>query len=282
MEHLKFPTKKDAVLFYKMYVKFKGFSVRTQLAEPNVEKEKYYYIYILCNKADWSGNSEHNPKNKGKMNSITKKRNVREIKEGCNKAYIKMRTDKKLNLYSITEFIDDHKHDSVDEEERQCMRSNRETPVIYKVVADINDSCGVPVRNSYDSMRKTAGGMKQLGFLHTDLKNYIWEKRTRDMQGGDVTVIANHFCKKQNENDGFFFDKELDSDENIASIFWSDPTMRKDFKYFGDSISFDTTYRTNNTARPLGKKFIFCVHSFFIILCAQYYVLTYNCLYTTL
>ncbi|CAN1262657.1 Protein FAR1-RELATED SEQUENCE 5 [Linum perenne] len=27
--------------------------------------------------------------------------------------------------------------------------------------------------------------------------------------------------------------------------------MRKDFKYFGDSISFDTTYRTNNTARPL-------------------------------
>ncbi|CAN1320448.1 Protein FAR1-RELATED SEQUENCE 5 [Linum perenne] len=100
-------------------------------------------------------------------------------------------------------------------------------------------------------MRKTAGGTKQLGFLHTDLKNYIWEKRTRDMQGGDVTVIANHFCKKQNENDGFFFDKELDSDENIASIFWSDATMRKDFKYFGDLISFDTTYRTNNTSRPL-------------------------------
>ncbi|CAN1171984.1 Protein FAR1-RELATED SEQUENCE 5 [Linum perenne] len=137
------------------------------------------------------------------MNSTTKKHNVREIKEGCDEAYIKMRTEKKLNLYSITEFIDDHKHDLVDEEERQCMRSNREIPVIYKVVADINDSCGVPVRNSYDSMRKTAGGTKQLGFLHTDLKNYIWEKRTRDMEGGDVTVIANHFCKNKMKMMGF-------------------------------------------------------------------------------
>ncbi|CAN0925412.1 Protein FAR1-RELATED SEQUENCE 7, partial [Linum grandiflorum] len=42
---------------------------------------------------------------------------------------------------------------------------------------------------------------------------------------------------------------------NIESLFWADGRMQMDYHYFGDSISFDTTYRTNDMFRPLG---LFC------------------------
>ncbi|CAN0912511.1 Protein FAR-RED IMPAIRED RESPONSE 1 [Linum grandiflorum] len=38
----------------------------------------------------------------------------------------------------------------------------------------------------------------------------------------------------------------------IETIFWADARMQLDYHCFGDAISFDTTYRTNNEFRPLG------------------------------
>ncbi|CAN0838931.1 Protein FAR1-RELATED SEQUENCE 3, partial [Linum grandiflorum] len=44
---------------------------------------------------------------------------------------------------------------------------------------------------------------------------------------------------------------KTDKDGQIESVFWADARMRMDYQYFGDCISFDTTYRTNKEARPL-------------------------------
>ncbi|CAN0843385.1 Protein FAR1-RELATED SEQUENCE 3 [Linum grandiflorum] len=71
------------------------------------------------------------------------------------------------------------------------------------------------------------------------------------MEGCDASAITWFFCDKSNNNSGFFLEKELDSEEQIANIFWADAKMRVDFQCFGDSISFDITYRTNDTTRPL-------------------------------
>ncbi|GAA0148060.1 hypothetical protein LIER_42981 [Lithospermum erythrorhizon] len=51
---------------------------------------------------------------------------------------------------------------------------------------------------------------------------------------------------------GFFFDIELDDERRIHSVFWTDAVMISNYTKFGDFVSFDTTYRTNDTARPLG------------------------------
>ena len=43
----------------------------------------------------------------------------------------------------------------------------------------------------------------------------------------------------------------MDEDEHITNVFWSDHAMQSDYIVFGDFVSFDTTYRTNDEHRLL-------------------------------
>ena len=44
----------------------------------------------------------------------------------------------------------------------------------------------------------------------------------------------------------------MDREEQIANIFWVDAKMLADYAYFGDVVSFDTTFGTNKESRPFG------------------------------
>jgi zinc finger SWIM domain-containing protein 3 len=44
----------------------------------------------------------------------------------------------------------------------------------------------------------------------------------------------------------------MDDEQQITNIFWADAQMINDYGYFGDVITFDTTYKTNKDYRPLG------------------------------
>ncbi|XP_020962355.1 protein FAR1-RELATED SEQUENCE 8-like [Arachis ipaensis] len=49
--------------------------------------------------------------------------------------------------------------------------------------------------------------------------------------------------KKKNQN--FFFELKLKDNQSIKLAFWTDARSRAAYQYFGDVISFDTTYNTN-------------------------------------
>ncbi|KAK3229785.1 hypothetical protein Dsin_001666 [Dipteronia sinensis] len=49
----------------------------------------------------------------------------------------------------------------------------------------------------------------------------------------------------------FFFRYTILEDGSLGNLFWSDAMSRCDYRYFGDVISFDSTYRTNSYHRPL-------------------------------
>jgi zinc finger SWIM domain-containing protein 3 len=44
----------------------------------------------------------------------------------------------------------------------------------------------------------------------------------------------------------------VDCDEHITNIFWADAKMTLDYAYFGDVVTFDTTFGTNKEYRPFG------------------------------
>jgi zinc finger SWIM domain-containing protein 3 len=69
---------------------------------------------------------------------------------------------------------------------------------------------------------------------------------------GEATVIQEFFRNEAHSKPSFYYDIQVDAEEDIASIFWADGIMQHDYSLFGDVISFDTTYRTNNQYRPLG------------------------------
>ncbi|GAA0154575.1 hypothetical protein LIER_37916 [Lithospermum erythrorhizon] len=67
----------------------------------------------------------------------------------------------------------------------------------------------------------------------------------------------------------FLFDIELDDERRIQSVFWADAVMISDYAKFADFVSFDTTYRTNDMARPLGIFVCFNHHKCMTILGAE-------------
>ncbi|KAK0598518.1 hypothetical protein LWI29_035525 [Acer saccharum] len=50
---------------------------------------------------------------------------------------------------------------------------------------------------------------------------------------------------------GFFFRYTILTDGSMGNLFWFDAMSRSDYNYFGDVMSFDSTYRTNSYNRPL-------------------------------
>ncbi|CAN1162190.1 Protein FAR1-RELATED SEQUENCE 5 [Linum perenne] len=113
------------------------------------------------------------------------------------------------------------------------------------------DDAGVLVRASYDAMANCSGGRENLRFTRSDLYNLVRTVRRTPMIHGEGHMLLDHFRAESNNNAGFYHEVKMDGN-NIESIFWADATMQLDYQCFGDSITFDTTYRTNNEYRPLG------------------------------
>ncbi|XP_028803394.1 protein FAR1-RELATED SEQUENCE 5-like [Neltuma alba] len=71
-----------------------------------------------------------------------------------------------------------------------------------------------------------------------------------EMKEGEAYTLLHYFESKQYENPSFFYEIQLDVENQITNIFWADAKMVVDYFYFGDMVSFDTTYRTNRHLRP--------------------------------
>ncbi|XP_073223376.1 protein FAR1-RELATED SEQUENCE 8-like [Cicer arietinum] len=48
----------------------------------------------------------------------------------------------------------------------------------------------------------------------------------------------------------FFYDIDLDDDFHARNMFWTDARSRTAYEYFGDVVTFDTTYLTNKYDMP--------------------------------
>ena len=52
------------------------------------------------------------------------------------------------------------------------------------------------------------------------------------------------------QNSNFFYDIDLDDDFHVRNVFWADARCRAAYEYFGDVVTFDTTYLTNKYDMP--------------------------------
>jgi len=105
--------------------------------------------------------------------------------------------------------------------------------------------------HEYIYISKQVGGIQTIGFTKKDLENFLETKRKQSLKYGEVGALMMYF-KKESENPSFYYDFQMDVEEQITNIFWVDAQMINDYGYCGDVITFDTTYKTNMGYRPLG------------------------------
>ncbi|CAN0883831.1 Protein FAR1-RELATED SEQUENCE 5, partial [Linum grandiflorum] len=134
---------------------------------------------------------------------------------------------------------------------RHLLKGNRRVSEVTGLMAKINCHSGIGMRFSYEILCGHLGGEANVGCTKRDVQNFLGKIRQRQMLYGEESAINEYFREKQKSNPGYFVEVEIDAREQMANIFWADQRMQDDYAVFGDSITFDTTYRTNRNCRPL-------------------------------
>jgi len=129
-------------------------------------------------------------------------------------------------------------------------RDNRRINLQVKKTLDMNDEAVVRVNKSYRSLVASAGGYDNMEFIERDVRNYVDQQHRALGKQGDAKALLTHFSRMSELNKDFYFEIDIDEDSRIRHVFWADARTRPACKYFGDVISFDTTYLTNKYDMP--------------------------------
>ncbi|XP_042977272.1 protein FAR1-RELATED SEQUENCE 5-like [Carya illinoinensis] len=231
---MEFNSFEDLFRYYKQYAKQCGFGVMTQRSERS-EDQSVRYVTLGCargGKARVKTSNVANPRPTGKTD--------------CKARINALRVDGKMQLTTVN---NSHNHVTSPQKSR-FYRCNREVSETVKRVLDTNDLAGIRLNKSYGSLVVGAGGFENLPFLEKDCRNYIDKARHLRLGAGGAGALRDYFLRMQYKNNGFFALMDLDDDGRLKNVFWADPRSQAAYKYFGDVVTFDTTYLTNRYGMP--------------------------------
>ncbi|XP_047333567.1 protein FAR1-RELATED SEQUENCE 5-like [Impatiens glandulifera] len=234
-----FESEEDAYQFYLAYSRRVGFSVRKSRCHSNKSGE--LLDRVLCCSAQ--GKREID-----KRDHFVKNKRA-ETRFGCEaKMMISRRT--KGNL-CVVQFVSEHNHYLTSPNKTHFLRSHRKISSSAAIQIEMANEVRILPKASHYLMGRQVGGREFLGIIPEDCKNYLRSKRTRIMMAGDAGDVLEYLQKQQLKDSHFINAIQVDEDDLITNIFWSDAKMRADYGHFGDVICFDTTCMKNNEGRPI-------------------------------
>ena len=122
----------------------------------------------------------------------------------------------------------------------------------YRLLKLTANDYGIRPKATHELAIRHVGGPFNLSYTCRDRKNYLQSKRQRELAFGQAGSMLKYFHDKISENPSFQYALQVDCDEHITNIFWADAKMILDYAYFGDVVTFDTTFGTNKEYRPFG------------------------------
>ncbi|XP_042988604.1 protein FAR1-RELATED SEQUENCE 5-like [Carya illinoinensis] len=149
----------------------------------------------------------------------------------------------------ITTIHNEHNH-GLSPQKSRFFRCNREVSEAVRRVLDTNDLAGIRMNKSFGSLVIGAGDFENLQFLEKDCRSYIDKARHLRLGAGGAGALRDYFLRMQYKSNGFFASIDLDDDGRLKNVFWADPRSRVVYQYFGDVVTFDTTYLTNRYGIP--------------------------------
>ncbi|KAJ9542552.1 hypothetical protein OSB04_029058 [Centaurea solstitialis] len=232
----------EADTAYRRYADEVGFDVR----QSNRKKNKDGFVqtrYLVCNRQGVVKNLDFDTMGNGFGKK--KGRNSSYKRTGC-KACIKIRFRKEDRLHVVYKFEERHNHSLYNNAEKRFSRGRRQLK--YTDFRRIYNATGASIGGSkaHNIQAALKGGIENVGATVVDYKNasrgmikYVGTK--------DAQMLLNLMIKRKNYAPDFFFEYKVVEGE-LQAIFWADEISRMNYKEFGDTISFDATYRTNRHA----------------------------------
>ncbi|XP_057771046.1 protein FAR1-RELATED SEQUENCE 5-like [Salvia miltiorrhiza] len=112
----------------------------------------------------------------------------------------------------------------VPEATRHLMNNNRNVDEFQQMFIISAAKANIGSMRAFRFFREIVGDYKSVGCTGNNFKNFV-----RDLKLGD----------------GFKFFHEVDDEKKLCRIIWADDVSVKNYKLFGEAVSFDATYNTN-------------------------------------
>ncbi|XP_042401665.1 protein FAR1-RELATED SEQUENCE 5-like [Zingiber officinale] len=125
----------------------------------------------------------------------------------------------------------------------EVVRRGPEKWIISKLVLEHTHIVVSPERVREIQLSRLSGKDRE----HQD---YLKEMRRRVFGEGDAQILINYFRRMQAENAGFFYAMQVDNRNCLTNALWADAKARMSYGYFGDAVTFDTSYRQNKNMMP--------------------------------
>ncbi|KAI5403674.1 hypothetical protein KIW84_051006 [Lathyrus oleraceus] len=132
----------------------------------------------------------------------------------------------------------------------RLFKANKKMNLHVRRTIQINDDAGVRINKTFQSLVKDAKGHGNIPFFEIYVRNYINKECRAIGKEGDGKALISYFCKMREQNTDFFYDIDLNDNFHVRNVFWADARSRAAYEYFGDVVTFDTTYLTNKYDMP--------------------------------
>ncbi|XP_072057985.1 protein FAR1-RELATED SEQUENCE 5-like isoform X2 [Arachis hypogaea] len=235
-----FNTVEEAWQFWIDYGGRMGFGVRKQYSNKNADG-KILSLRFVC--------AKEGVRKSDKRDSLTVIPRL-ETRTNCG-VKLGIRYIKGIEKYEIHDFFSEHNHPLHLSHTTHMLTCQRKISQVQTQEIEMADDSGITQRASFELMSRQVGGRENIGYTRLDQKNYLRTKRMKSMAYGEAGSLLAYFQQESLENPSFSHAIQLDLEEQITNIFWADAKMIMDYEYFGDVVTLDTTYSTNNACRPL-------------------------------
>lgn len=240
-EGMEFESEEAAKAFYNSYARRVGFSTRVSSSRRSRRDGAIIQRQFVCAKEGFRNMNEKRTKDR----EIKRPRIVTRV--GCKASLsVKMQDSGK---WVVSGFVREHNHELVPPDQVHCLRSHRQISGPAKTLIDTLQAAGMGPRRIMSALIKEYGGASKVGFTEVDCRNYMRNNRQRSLEG-DIQLVLDYLRQMHAENPNFFYAVQGDEDGSMNNVFWADPKARLSYTYFGDTITFDTTYRSNRYRLP--------------------------------
>lgn len=241
-EGMEFESEEAAKAFYNSYARRVGFSTRVSMSRRSRRDGAIIQRSFVCAKEGFRID-----KDKPARSDVRVKRPRAETRVGCKAMLVVKIQDS--GRWVVSAFVREHNHELVPPDKVHCLRSHRHVSGSAKSLIDTLQGAGIGPSGIMSALIKEYGGISNVGFTERDCRNYMRSSRQRTL-GGDTQHLLDYLRNKQAENSAFFYAVQGDEDQCMSNIFWADAKARANYTYFGDTVTFDTTYRSNRYRLP--------------------------------
>nr|XP_029153400.1 protein FAR1-RELATED SEQUENCE 5-like [Arachis hypogaea] len=240
---LRFDSLQQAQEFYSNYAKKVGFV--TRIRNTNFDKTRKELKVPINQSIHYSREGYRESRVKAAMQ-------VKRITTAGCKARMYVMLDRHNDNWLVTKLELKHTH-ACSAEQAVHYSEYRKLTMHAKCVIQNNDEAGIRPNKTYLALANEIGGSSKLGYSEKDVRNFITRNLRCADVNKDVKEMIRYFMRMRDINPNFFFAVDVDENNKFKSTIWVDARCRASYEYFGDVVSFDTTYRRNKHGLPFAS-----------------------------